>query len=269
MHDVKQFMQSSLPAMTDYILDVSTPVTDRRAPPPSSSSEQHDRLHVMKALIERSPSLPTLRREAIPALPHLVDIPRHSAILVSAVVRSLHNQRNLPKLSSSRLLREFSRRCFDVENRALQCVTRLASRTQQKHATRPAPNPRSIVVDAPIDHKRVPSAPPTPTSPVTKASADTGKRRGSDAFRPLTAPSGSYSLDKTNLSQDNQTLRHTTHRSVTRSQAVDIQQEYILPDGLLRPEADDDCLVSPALSADISDDARRRKGFLRGFLSKR
>ncbi|EPQ60641.1 Rho GTPase activation protein [Gloeophyllum trabeum ATCC 11539] len=129
MRGVKNFLTSSLPAMIDYILVVSTLESEKARGPYQYSPDRHERLHVMNSLQRRGPGMPLLHREAIPLLPHLLDIPRHLAIITSAVIR---HSRSYPRQSSNdpaeAPLDAFCARCFEIEQRALHRVSHLAAR---------------------------------------------------------------------------------------------------------------------------------------------
>lgn len=86
MRGVRDFLKNSLPAMVDYIRVVSTPADDLHTSSPAT--DQHDRLNIVNSLRQRANTMPVLARESIPMLPHLLDIPRHLAVIVSAVIRS-------------------------------------------------------------------------------------------------------------------------------------------------------------------------------------
>ena len=87
MKGVKDFLKESVPAMVDYILVVSTPTGDH-ATFQGTVDDLHDRLEVIDHLRQRASTLRVLDREAVPILPHLLDIPRHLAIITSAVIRN-------------------------------------------------------------------------------------------------------------------------------------------------------------------------------------
>lgn len=71
-----------------------------------------------------------LASEAIPLLPHLLDIPKHLAVLSSAVVR--HSRTN-PQPATSRpvplthdtLVEDFAIKCFEIEEKTVQYVSHL------------------------------------------------------------------------------------------------------------------------------------------------
>ena len=181
MKGVKDFLKDSIPAMVDYILVVSTP-TRENATLPSTFESLHDRLVVIHHLRQRVSSMPVLEREAVPILPHLLDIPRHLAIITSAIVRNSREfqARAGPHGNSEAMLNELCARCFDMEEQALLRVSQLASSTVAKRrhplAVQPNPSARTLMI---------PSLPSTPTSP--------GQRRPRRSLRPSTAPPTSES----------------------------------------------------------------------------
>lgn len=187
MKGVKVFMSDSLPAMIDYIKEVSTPLPDNRKGLLSPKQDEDDRLHVMNALQERKPTMPTLHREALLFLPHLLDIPRHLAVLSSAVVRSTRSHPGGSVYDSTSTLGIFIQSCLEVENQALKCVSQLRPRS---HIGRPYPAEHA--------HQQAYSRVDVPSpSKHDKNSEDTGKKRmevglrlvsSSGTGRPLTAP---------------------------------------------------------------------------------
>ena len=129
--------------------------------------------------------MPVLEREAVPILPHLLDIPRHLAIITSAIVR---NSREFqaharPCGTSEVMLNELCARCFDVEEHALLRVRQLASNIAAKRrlplTVQPNPSHRTLVN---------PSLPSTPT-----LTPSPRQRRPRPSPRPSTAPSTSRS----------------------------------------------------------------------------
>ncbi|RDB28888.1 putative Ras GTPase-activating-like protein ngap [Hypsizygus marmoreus] len=129
MRGVKDFLKDSVPAMVDYIRVVSTPAVDYN-PFPGSMSDRHDRLNVVNHLRERVSTMQVLDKEAVPALPHMLDIPRHLAIVTSAVIRSSRpfQERPKPHDAADRPLDEFCAKCLDVEEHALLRVSQLAAK---------------------------------------------------------------------------------------------------------------------------------------------
>ncbi|EJD47784.1 Rho GTPase activation protein [Auricularia subglabra TFB-10046 SS5] len=122
MRGVKDFVVHNLAAMIDYIVVVSNPVPDQYVAGPQGL-EPRERTHIHDSLRERLPTLLLLARESVPLLPYLLDVPKHLATLSSAVVRSQRRPS-----SDEPALKELVKLCYDVEARALQCVTRLAQR---------------------------------------------------------------------------------------------------------------------------------------------
>jgi len=172
MRGVKDFLKDSLPAMIDYILVVSTPAkSESYAANAEDPTERHERLAVVNALRHRTSQMPVLNRESIP-MPLIPDIPKQLAIITSAVIRNSrdYHSRAKPNDPSDRPLNEFSSRCFDVEESALQRVSQLAARISSDRR-RPEHSP-SLSASG---------------SPSTSAPKRTRKSSG----RPSTAPSPS------------------------------------------------------------------------------
>ncbi|KAA1471480.1 Rho GTPase activation protein [Dentipellis sp. KUC8613] len=117
MRGVKSFLEDSLPAMIDYILVVSSPKANSGQPSQSSTKSR-----IVKTVQERRSNMPALQKDAVPLLPDLLDVPRHLAIITTAVLR--HSRASS---AQGNLLREFSGRCSEIEQQALYRVSRLAS----------------------------------------------------------------------------------------------------------------------------------------------
>jgi len=130
MAGVKDFLTTSLPAMSDYISVVSVPLEEPHSFSPAQTLAKHNRITIMKALRERASDLTVLNKEAIPLLPHLLDIPRHLAVITSAVIRSSRDPALQPQMVTLKgtPLEDFCMKCFGVEERALVRVTKLAQR---------------------------------------------------------------------------------------------------------------------------------------------
>lgn len=266
MRGIKDFMRQSLPAMIDYIVVVSTPLPERRGFPPATA-EKHDRLQAINSLRERSPIMPTLHREAIPLLPHLLDVPKHLAILASIVVRNHHKPRAGAERAPDSLLPDFVRQCFEVEEQALQCVSRLARRPV---SGRIAAHRGGLTSSIP---GRTPESESGPSS--------TKKRRSA---RPSTAPSSSEPPDVA-ASRDAAARSFATavHVSSSRKLAKN-NADAVLPAQRSVEEPDSDLYqtlhpltrvrTTPSLptldvTVETSEDTRKSKGFLRGFLARR
>jgi len=81
MRGVKDFLRDSLPAMVDYLIVVSTPIGDPYSFNPEEAVNRHNRLNVVNSLRQRANAMSILDREAISVTPHLLDVPRHLAII--------------------------------------------------------------------------------------------------------------------------------------------------------------------------------------------
>ncbi|KAJ7293577.1 GTPase activating protein [Mycena rebaudengoi] len=172
MRGVKDFLRDSMPAMVDYILVVSTPLSRSESESHSNTedaADRHERLAVVNALRQRTAHMPALNRESIP-IPFVPDIPKQLAIITSAVIRNSrdYHSRAKPNDPTDRPLNEFCSRCFEVEESALQRVSQLATRIS---ADRRRP-----------DHSASLSMSTSPTT-------STPRRRRKSPGRPSTAPS--------------------------------------------------------------------------------
>ena len=169
--------------MIDYILVVSTPVSDPHSHYSGSSSERHERLKVIDTLRQRTATMPVLDREAIPILPHLLDIPRHLAVVTSGVIRGARDYRARSKSKSDpsdKLLEEVFNQCYQVEERALRRVSQLASRVST--------NRRPSVVSIGEQYQEDPNSPTSPI-PISGRRATSHRRRTvTKSSRLTTAP---------------------------------------------------------------------------------
>lgn len=176
MRGVKNFLQKNLSAMVDYILVVSTPIHDTCNPRSGHPAFSHQRLEVVNSLHQRGSTIPILEREAIPLLPHVLDIPRHLACVSSSLMRSARLVGSKVNSVENDHLSDLCSRCFEVEEITLQRVSQLA--TVQSH---PVALRWDVLRPHLLDETR--HSPPSPTSPIGHAR--------SQSFRPSTAPSSS------------------------------------------------------------------------------
>ena len=196
MRGVKDFLTNSLQAMIDYIIVVSTPEpgTGIKGPLTPLSSDKHERLRIMNALRHRSAIAPVLQREAIPLLPHLLDIPRHLAVVTSVVVRYSRTQ-NLQSAKQGSIpddkhFAEFCTRCMEVEEQALFRVSKLAAKPRRQHS-----EPVINIPPPPVPISPIPSSPssswklPTRERKISASALSPTRRRTRKSSRPSTAPS--------------------------------------------------------------------------------
>jgi len=142
MRGVRDFLVDSRQAMIDYILVVSTSAPDKLPSPGSpdgSDSGLDQRLQVIESLRFRGANMPLLNREAIPLLPHLLDVPRHLAVISSAIVRRSNevlakHQNNGTPVDPD--LQEFVNKCLEIEQQALKRVSKLAAHTREQRKRR-------------------------------------------------------------------------------------------------------------------------------------
>lgn len=152
MQGVQDFLFNNRQAMIDYILVISTSAPDRFPTPGSPcgpDADRRERLQAIESLRFRGANMPLLNREAIPLLPHLLDVPRHLAVISSAIVRRSNevltkNQHDGTPVDPD--LNEFVNKCMEVEEQALKRVGKLAAHTREVRRQRAATG--SAVINA-------------------------------------------------------------------------------------------------------------------------
>lgn len=288
MRGVKDFLRESLPAMHDYILVVSTPIGDGGYGSfPGTMSDRHDRLNVVNYLRQRSSTISVLAREAIPILPHLLDIPRHLAIITSAVIRTSRDFQARAKSHDpgDRALNNFCSRCFEVEEHALLRVSQLAAKLSSERQqpsisttwTKISSSATAATTNPPLtsQHASSQSSPPAsrrprklgrPSTAPSSSETDTSRRRADEptAPSPLVRPSTHMALDTSGPSSRNEQRRWSQQKGRLahfKSTSTDSVPSLGLHDAFsppIRPIRTIDALT------DVSDDAgKRKKGLLR------
>lgn len=183
MNGVKDFLTSRLQAMVDYIIVVSTPEAEPSNSSASASLSAHDRIRVASALRQRGATLPALYREAIPLLPHLVDIPKHLAVITSLVVRYSRVRgtgAETPSEVEQGHLGSFCAQCIAIEEQALHRVSQLAASPRRRSTSQT--NEEVPTIASPVT-----AVPPVANREPTTSSSST-KRRPRKLHRPSTAP---------------------------------------------------------------------------------
>ncbi|EPT04342.1 hypothetical protein FOMPIDRAFT_43939 [Fomitopsis schrenkii] len=200
MRGVKDFLTSSIPHMVDYIVIVSTPEPQSPSAPGSSPPfDKNDHQRIMHALRQRGQTAPVLYREATPVLPHVLDLPRHLAVVSALVVRYARARSYAPltPLHSGvgDHFDEFCAKCLQVEERALLRVSQLASRPRRQPSQPSVSSP--LAASIPL--------PPSPTSPMKipgawrerRISLPKSPRFPKKFGRPSTAPGTANSSPRT------------------------------------------------------------------------
>ena len=137
MRGVRDFLVSGRQAMVDYILVVSTSTPDNfpiPGSPDTISSDRKERSQAIESLRFRGANMPLLSREAIPLLPHLLDVPRHLAVISSAIVRRSNELLAKHQANGTPVdldLDEFVNKCLEIEQQALKRVSKLAAHTRE------------------------------------------------------------------------------------------------------------------------------------------
>jgi hypothetical protein len=262
MRGVKSFLEERLPEMQDYILVVSTLGPEESSQP---SPEAHVRSRAIRALHDRKRAMPDLQRELIPHEQHFLDIPRHLAIITSAIVR--HSRNASPEDPA---IADLHNRCRDVERDALYYVNRHAMvRGGGAFATRPLASSELGLS-------------PTPTSnygPIDEPQSLFPKPRASSLHsRPKTAPSGAMSdpalhtltSSRSELSASAEPGVEATKKEdswrMSRRQASHPRSVSTDSIPTLRSTAGD---INALVEAVRPRNAERKKGFLRSILNRK
>lgn len=190
MRGIQEFITGSIHAMIDYIVVVSTVDLDQASHTSKPSVDSRERLRITNTLHQRIATAPTLHREATPLLPHLLDVPKHLAIVTSLIVRysRSHSDRfaALDSMSTEdNHLRELCSRCLEVEDRALHRVSRLA--VKPKHHSKSQKRTSDPMITTVSINENYES--PIFTSRERKISTPGRPLRGKRSARPSTAPS--------------------------------------------------------------------------------
>lgn len=199
MRGVKDFIQENVPSMVEYLKGVSTPLTDPYGAhgAHNSAADRHDRASIIQSLRERKPNMTTLDLEAIPTLPHIIDIPRCLAVISSAVIRNSksyqqHRSKQTDPDSKDVSMDEVCRNCLFIEQKSVQRVSQLASQAAAPPSRPSASTSRSSSYG---NMSQTPSSPVSPHHDVrarkasTPSSPPSRKRHGRKGSRPSTAPS--------------------------------------------------------------------------------
>ncbi|KAH9486933.1 putative Ras GTPase-activating-like protein ngap [Psilocybe cubensis] len=280
MKRVQGFLEESVPVMIDYLHAVSTPVEGTPSSMLGDAMNRHDRLNVVNALRHRTKKMKVLDKEAVPILPHLLDIPKHLAIITSAVIRGSRDLNFRPRIGDEidHAIDEFCSKCFEVEEEALLRVSQLASKLSSESG-RPTNQDSS-----PDNELLINGAQPIRITEVsgTVMSTNITPNRQRRTSRPATAPS---------QTPTSPTRRHilageSSLISWGSSSATDEQESWISTTTrqlhIKAPSTDSvpafgkrdspipiRLLPSTEPSADSTDDpGKRKKGLLRGILRR-
>lgn len=289
MRGVKKFLQNSLSAMIDYINVVSAPSPDHFKASSPTNADKHNRILVMNALRERKPTMPTLHREALLFLPHLLDVPKHIAVLTSAVVRNTRLQRSRGLSQSSDSLWQFTKCCLDVESVALKYVSQLRPRTRSQtisHVSAPQQQQQTATPIAPSQRppydegnkragkRRLTARMPRPSSPPSTPDADTVSNTHSESYGsnpPLPSSPVDEIIPPRNSIGAGSVQTQLTLTATRTRQSISLDRDDSLtevsrpPQQGRRSEHDGNSIST----LEATDETKKRKGFFRGFLTKR
>jgi len=257
MRGIQDFLKDSLFAMMDYLAVISTPVDG------VISIGGGDEIScVANALRQRTNAMSILERESVPTLPHLLDIPKHLAMMTSAVIR--HSKelclRSQTDDEIGQAVNEFCLRCFEVEEEALSRVSQLATALASNNTQNCSQ--ANDEIDAPM--------PSTITSMAFSTSARARRRTIS---RPSTAPSPvGLIISHPDISQGSESAVTSTQERPRMTLSEQGQRQWNshvkAPSAGALPKLIRDVSVAPhtstASTTDRDDDpARRKKGLLR------
>ncbi|EAU93112.2 GTPase activating protein [Coprinopsis cinerea okayama7 len=283
MRGIKDFLANSLSAMVDYIAAVSGPIDEHQANH-SNREHRHGRLRIANGLRERRATMAVLDREAIPTLPHLLDVPRHLAVITSAVIRSCRDPSIHPGLSGddSVQLEEFCTRCAEVEEQALFRVTQLASKLSIRRPSLPnvhSPNSALPGLTSPVqtqpskpryNHRQTKSAARPSTAP---SSGSNTPRQGWNEIPPPNSPVARSKHGDSNGTNDVRErlpsqpgTNRPRHVKVPSSDAVPLYTVSTVTTG--RPAISTPQRVPSASNETPEDITKRKRGLFRGILKR-
>ncbi|TFK77098.1 Rho GTPase activation protein [Pluteus cervinus] len=266
MRGIKEFLTDKRQEMMVYLQVVSTP-TDSADSRNENAADRHDRLHVVNSLRQRAMTMAVLERESIPILPHLLDVPRHLAIITSAVIRNsreFFSKASTSPNAAERALVEFCSKCFEVEEHALHRVSQLATKISSDRR-RTSSSSWGANTISPSSTRQAATA--SPLAP--------GGRRRKKSGRPSTAPSPSESSHRHFSVDEPPTPRFPRHNAAAQDNPR--EDKPARPPHLKSPSSDSVPLGGrttvpdqrPTEAADSLDDAgKRKKGLLRGILRR-
>lgn len=307
MRGVKDFLKDSLPGMVEYILVISTVVSDPYGayPGPYGSytgppADIRERLTIIDALRQRGVTMPVLDREAVPLLPHLLDVPRHLAVVTSAVIRASKGKQHRRKPSEpvEAQLDEFIARCFEVEETALHRVSQLASRAAKNPPASPIANRHSaseavsahfrrpissMPKSSPSSHRPLSSQKPSRLATAPSQSDLSDAAQGSEVPSDASLPSSPISSNV--LAPPSQLLPRTSQTDLKSGRPfLPEEATWSRRNGKVRsistdsiplysgqPTADSSPVVPKTIQSQIESEEqiRKKKGILRGILTRR
>lgn len=294
MRGIQEFITGSIHAMIDYIVVVSTVDLDQASHTSKPSVDSRERLRLTNTLHQRIATAPTLHREATPLLPHLLDVPKHLAIVTSLIVRysRSHSDRfaALDSMSTEdNHLRELCSRCLEVEDRALHRVSRLA--VKPKHHSKSQKRTSDPMITTVSINENYES--PIFTSRERKISTPGRPLRGKRSARPSTAPSptsrSGVSIEPlmppspVSLRQITSTIMPTSKKPYQENAKAEDKAAWTArpppsayhprstsTDSTLHDNAEGSSQVANNSASDNSDDqGKKRRGLLRGIWGRK
>lgn len=256
MRGVEDFLKDNHQSMMDYIAIVSTPLSDGTILNGRDARTRHYRLHIANALRQRTKLMTSLDREAVPMLPHLIDIPKQLAIIVSAVVRNSRELVGHPQTCED-AVDAFHSKCFEVEEEALSRASRLVSKLIENGSIRTSS--QNVLIEA---GGEVPS-------PFMTTAFKAQEPKGANN-RPSTAPSPmNFNLETPHNVENTQAsprINASPDTSVQRQWNDHIKAPST--DSLPKFVPDVSNIVRLAASEREDGNGRRKKGLFKGILKR-
>ena len=242
---LQDFLKDTLPAMIDYITVISSPV--HKSSNHAYDVNQLDQLDAVNALRRRSQRMTVLEKESIPILPHLLDIPKHLAIVKSAIIRNYNSRHKTNDESRDLAVEKLCSVCHEIEQEALRRVSQAAKLPESKHPSNSAvmeetPLPLLSVHQPSRHRKSFPSRAPSPSEP--NSPVDRQMSFGGSSSSPRRA-----TYDDAVLS--NERYARAMHMKAPSTDSTT----------LLRSS----CVLEPSID---TDPGKRKKGLLKGILRR-
>lgn len=260
MRGVEDFLKNNHQSMIDYIVTVSTPLSDGITSNGGDARSRHYRLQIANALRRRTKVMTSLERESVPILPHLVDIPKQLAIITSAVVRNSRELIGQPRTSDDVEIAvdEFCSKCFEVEEDALSRASQLVSKLIEYDSKRTSSEDLSVKAGDDV---------PNASTPLTSIAVPEAQFRKRGNSRPSTAPCPMNS----DLRQSSYTVENV-HASPRINALPDtlMQRQY---DHVKAPSTESLPRIVPDVSNIVrlekeEGNGRRKKGLFKGILRR-
>ena len=251
MRGVQEFLKDSFHGMIDYISVVSTPSRDAK---PADDRRRHIRL-VRNDLRQRTRTMAALQRESIPALPHLLDIPRHLACISSAVVRNSKEPTVRAPLGDNVgvAIDQFCAKCFEIEDEALSRVNLIVTKDRSASS-------EGLHIPIPNASRKGNEEYDTPATP---SRSQGGKQLTS---RPATA--AGYQSHRQTLRDEDEHAKINDSPLVPKHRQLNVHAKSPSTDSLPKMIRDTRAQPPPAATEKEDDSSKWKKALFRSILKR-